>query len=131
MGRATRTVCSVLSAGVLLVPSAVGAGGQTPRHECLSRCTIVFAGRVLTVGDVSFAAVPRSPWTVVVSVDEVLEKPAAVSLVTGDRVTVEVKVPGQFHDGTRATFYTSGWIFGSGVAVREVGHEIAPQSSAG
>ena len=131
MGRVTRTVCSVLSAGVLLVPSAVAVGGQTPRHEWLSRCTFVFAGRVLTVGDVSFAAVPRSPRTVVVSVDEVLEKPAAVSLVKGDKVTVEVREPWQFHDGTRATFYASGWIFGSGVAVREVGHEIAPQSSAG
>ena len=131
MGRVTRTVCSVLSAGVFLISSAVAAGGQTQRHEWLSHCGIVFVGRVLTVGDVSFAAVPRSPQTLVVSVDDVLEKPAAVSLVNGDTVTVEVKEPSQFHDGTRATFYARGWIFGSGVAVREVGHEMASQSSAG
>jgi len=31
--------------------------------------------------------------------------------------------PGSLKAGTQATFYTTGWIFGRGVAVREVGHE--------
>jgi len=31
-----------------------------------------------------------------------------------------------FQEGTHATFYTDGWIFGSGVAVKELGHEIGP-----
>src|SRR3989449_8133053 len=31
--------------------------------------------------------------------------------------------PGSLKVGTQATFYTTGWIFGRGVAVREVGHE--------
>ena len=31
-----------------------------------------------------------------------------------------------FQEGTQATFYTDGWIFGSGVAVKELGHVLGP-----
>lgn len=127
MSRLKRIICSVLGAGLLLVPSAAPVSGQTTRHEWLKGCSIVFVGRVVKVGDVSFAGVPRSPRTIVVGVDEVLEKPKAVSLVKGDRVTVEVKDPSQFRDGAVVTFYANGWIYGDGLAVQEVGHELAPE----
>jgi len=39
-----------------------------------------------------------------------LEKPSAVSLKKGDNVTVEVKILRTFREGTKATFYTDGWI---------------------
>jgi len=68
--------------------------------------------------------VPKSAQTVVVRVDSVLKKPSAVSLKKGDNVTVELKDPSAFQQGTQATFYTEGWIFGSGVAVKELGHEF-------
>jgi len=55
-----------------------------------------------------------------------LKKPAAVSLKKGDTVTVEVKDRAAFQEGTQATFYTEGWIFGSGVAVKELGHAAPP-----
>jgi len=129
MGSLRRIACAALSAGILLIPSATPVSGQTARHEWLKQCGIVFIGRVVKVGDVSFADVPRSARTVVVRVDEVLEKPAAVSLVKGDKVTVEVKEPSQFRDGARVTFYANGWIFGNGLAVREVGHEVSPEIS--
>src|SRR5712692_10423365 len=121
-----RVVWSVLSPVVLLAVSAAPVGGQTPQHELLKKCSIVFVGQVVRVGDVSFAGVPKSSRTIVVQVDEVFEKPRAVSLVKGDRVTVEVKDPAKFREGARVTFYANGWIFGDGVAVREVGHEIIP-----
>jgi hypothetical protein len=129
MGSLRRITCSALCAGILLVPSVTPVNGQTSRHEWLKRCGIVFIGRVVKVGDVSFAGVPRSARTVVVRVDEVLEKPPAVSLVKGDTVTVEVKEPSQFRDGARVTFYANGWIFGNGLAVHEVGHEASPEIS--
>ena len=56
--------------------------------------------------------------------DSVEKKPAAVSLKRGDDVTVEVKDASAFQQGTHATFFTDGWIFGSGVAVKELGHEL-------
>ena len=86
--------------------------------------SIVFAGTVSQFGATSFAGVPKSAQTIVVRVDIVLKKPSAVSLKKGDNVTVEVKDPSAFRDGTQATFYTDGWIFGSGVAVKELGHRI-------
>src|SRR5438876_238935 len=101
MGSLGRIACSALCAGILLMPSATPVSGQTSRQEWLKRCGIVFVGRVVKVGDVSFADVPRSARTVVVHVDEVLEKPAAVSLVRGDKVTVEVKEPSRLRKGAR------------------------------
>ncbi|PYT52502.1 MAG: hypothetical protein DMG43_11580 [Acidobacteria bacterium] len=79
---------------------------------------------VSQLGAVSFAGVPQSTQTIVVRVDSVLKKPPAVSLKKGDNVTVELKDPSAFQQGTQATFYTEGWIFGSGVAVKELGHEF-------
>jgi hypothetical protein len=90
--------------------------------------SIVFSGTVSELGATSFAGVPKSTQTIVVSVGSVLKKPPAVSLKKGDNVTVEVKDPSVFQQGTQATFYTEGWIFGSGVAVKELGHEFTPSS---
>lgn len=89
--------------------------------------SITFVGTVAQVAATSFAGVPKSAQTIVVRVDSVLKKPAAVSLKKGDTVTVEVKDLAAFHEGTQATFYTEGWIFGSGVAVKELGHDTAPR----
>jgi hypothetical protein len=63
----------------------------------------------------------------VVRVDEVIEKPSAVSMRPGGDVTVEVKNPSVFRQGVQATFYTQSWIFGAGLALREVGHELLAQ----
>jgi hypothetical protein len=92
----------------------------------VKQSSIIFTGTVSQVAATSFAGVPKSAQTIVVRVDSVLKKPAAVSLKKGDNVTVEVKDPAAFQDGTRATFYAEGWIFGSGVAVKELSHEIVP-----
>lgn len=107
----------------MLVPAAKSlpqrAEGQAAQAQ---QANIIFAGRVSELGATSFADVPKSPQTIVVHVDSVLKKPAAVSLKKGDNVTVEVKDPGAFQPGMVATFYTDGWIFGSGVAVKELSH---------
>src|SRR5467141_4577973 len=90
----------------------------------VKQSSIIFDGTVSQLGATSFAGVPKSAQTIVVRVDSVLKKPSAVSLKKGDNVTVEVKDPSTFREGTQATFYTDGWIFGSGVAVKELGHEF-------
>jgi hypothetical protein len=87
---------------------------------------IVFVGTVVRVGATSFPAVPVSARSLVVHVEGVLDKPAAVRLAVGDSVTVEARRDSAWQEGTRAIFYTTGWIFGQGVAVREVGHETMP-----
>jgi len=107
-------------------PQAVS--GQTV--ALAKQSSIVFDGTVSQLGATSFTGVPKSAQTIVVRVDSVLKKPPAVSLKKGDNVTVEVKDPSAFRDGMQATFYTDGWIFGSGVAVKELGHEIPPSGGA-
>lgn len=102
-----------------------------------TKSSIIFSGTVSQLAATSFADVPKSTQTIVVKVDSVQKKPAAVSLKKGDSVTVEVKDPSAFQEGAHAKFYTDGWIFGSGVAVKELGHELgaaaesAPVTTAG
>lgn len=111
-------------AALLFAMEPQTASQQTStRDALLKQSSIVFSGTVTQLGAASFAEVPKSTQTIVVHVDAVLKKPAAVSLKIGSNVTVEVKDPSAFQEGARATFYTDGWIFGSGVAVRELGHE--------
>src|SRR5207245_4790175 len=57
------------------------------------------------------------------TVAQVPDKASAAALATGVAVPAETGRPGSLKAGTQATFYTMGWIFGRGVAVREVGHE--------
>ena len=118
-------------AGVLCV-NLLGAAAlpQTTSNQAalVKQSSIVFAGTVSQLGATSFTGVPKSVQTVVVRVDSVLKKPPAVSLKKGDNVTVEVKDPSAFQQGAQATFYTEGWIFGSGVAVKELGHEFKSSS---
>lgn len=90
----------------------------------MSKSSIVFFGTVSQLAATSFADVPKSAQTIVVQVDTILKKPAAVSLKKGDSVTVEMKDASGFQEGTQATFFTDGWIFGSGVAVKELGHVL-------
>jgi hypothetical protein len=114
------------SAMLLLVALALpgaGAVAQMSRAALVKQSDIIFIGTVTQVGAVAVPEVPASNRTVVVHVDQVLEKPAAVALGAGDSVTVQAAEPGSLKPGIQATFYTTGWIFGQGVAVREVGHE--------
>ena len=122
-------ISSSFFAGILwtamLAPS-ITAFAQTQNNQAAlaKQSSIVFSGTVSQLGATSFAGIPQSPNTIVVRVDSVLKKPPAISLKKGDNVTVELKDLSAFQQGTQATFYTEGWIFGSGVAVKELGHEF-------
>ena len=109
----------------LLAPSVAALPHAQNNQAALAKqSSIVFSGTVSQLAATSFAGVPQSQNTIVVRVDSVLKKPPAVSLKKGDNVTVELKDPSAFQQGTQATFYTEGWIFGAGVAVKELGHEL-------
>ena len=113
----------------LLASGALPQATNNPAAPA-KQSSITFVGTVSQVEATSLSAVPKSAQTIVVRVDSVLKKPAAVSLKKGDTVTVEVKDPAAFQEGTQATFYTEGWIFGSGVAVKELGHAAPPSATA-
>src|SRR6266566_89056 len=104
---------------IVLISLAVPLSAQMSRAALVRQSDIIFAGTVTRAG--------------VIRVDQVFEKPAAVSLMKGDSVTVlpaRAGSPGSppLNPGMQATFYTSGWIYGRWITVREVGHEaIGPQ----
>jgi len=104
--------------------SATEPQAANDQAALMKKSSIVFFGTVSQLAATSFADVPKSAQTIVVHVETILKKPAAVSLKKGDNVTVEVKDASGFQEGTQATFFTDGWIFGSGVAVKELGHVL-------
>jgi hypothetical protein len=110
-----------LLAGLISGPSVCA---QQTAVAMLKRANIVFVGTVSRVGS-AMPSVTAGPRTLVVKVEDVLNKPDQIRLVAGDSVTVEALDSGM-KSGDRATFYTTGWVFGHGVAVREVGHEAMP-----
>jgi len=115
---------SAMLVAVILAFPGSAAVAQMSRASLVKQSDIIFIGTVTKVGAVADPEVPASDRTVVVRVDRVLEKPAAVAFATGDSVTVETARAGSLKPGAQATFYTTGWVFGRAVAVREVGHEL-------
>src|SRR5881409_3152522 len=86
--------------GVNLLGVAAALPQATGNQAALARqSSIVFSGTVSQLGATSFAGIPQSPNTIVVRVNSVLKKPAAISLKKGDNVTVEVKDPSAFQQG--------------------------------
>ncbi len=118
------------AAGAVMALLASGAAAAQERAEMLAASDIVFVGTVLHQGTASFYGVPVSENTIIVRVDEVIDQPSKVTLMAGDTVTVQVLDPSSLRGGVQATFYTQAWIFGEGVAVREVGHELVVQAAA-
>src|SRR6266511_29451 len=105
-----------LIAPIVLISLAVPLSAQMNRAALVSQSDIIFAGTVTRAG--------------VIRVDQVFEKPDAVSLMNGDPVAVLAARAGSppLNPGMQATFYTKGWIYGRSITVREVGHEaIGPQ----
>ena len=97
-----------------LVWFAAAPASAQSRVAWVRQSDIIFAGTVTRAG--------------VVRVDQVFEKPDAVSLMKGDSVAVLAARAGSLNPGMQATFYTTGWIYGHWITVREVGHEaIGPQ----
>lgn len=129
-----RGVVPVVICGALqLVLTRAGEGqlpAQAARARFLQQSDIVFTGTVVQAGASALKTLPPSPNTVLVTVNEILERPKSVGLAPGDTVTVQVRDAAPFRTGVQATFYTQGWIFAESIAVREVGHEMVAAAAA-
>lgn len=115
---------------VALLAVTASVAGQT-RQELMKSSNIVFSGKVTAIGAASFEAVPADPQSLVVEVDQVLQKPQSVMLRKGDSVTLRSQSAEGLSVGTEAVFYTNGWVYGAGLAVLEVGRELLGQGAAG
>ena len=89
----------------------------------MTEATFVFRGTVKRRRAATVAHLPADTRTVTVSVDDILEAPAALAQLSGHTITVRVagrRVPPV---GRTTIFHTNGWIFGDSVAVRSVREE--------
>jgi hypothetical protein len=101
------------------------------RQDLMKQASIVFRGTVKAKGEVFFKGVPKSEHTIVVIVDEVIRKPSSISLTRGQQVTVSAITPASLSTDSSYIFYAEGWIYGSAVAVREIGHEAVAKQAEG
>jgi hypothetical protein len=95
--------------------------------DAVERATFTFRGTTQRSEASTLAIIPPTAQTVVVRIDEVLLAAAGFGVRAGDEVTVQLLQQGSLEPGQTATFFTVSWIYGDGVAVREVApHRVEP-----
>lgn len=103
----------------------------TPKVEDLTqRSQFVFAGTVVALQAATMSAVPITPTTMVVKVDEVIHAPAGLGDHTGQEITVQAEKQWKLQVGDRAIFYTNGWLYGQSLAVLAIGVQRVRKSTA-
>jgi hypothetical protein len=131
-----RTVRS-LSLRVLFLSGVLLAGGARLHdvaaapldlRQAVRNSQLIFRGTIKRLGAAAMAGVPVSASTAVVSVDEVISAPAPVGGLTGREITVALRQP--MREGRQAVFFATGWIYGTGLAVREVDRLEGGQTTA-
>jgi len=90
--------------------------GEDPQQES----TFTFVGTVKNLHAATMAAVPVTESTAIVTVEEVLQAPPMLADLAGSDITVELSSARQVREGQQATFFTTGWMYGTSIAVREV-----------
>jgi hypothetical protein len=85
------------------------------------QAAFVFSGTVVKLKAATIPNVPTSN-TAVVRVDHLIDGPALLQGIGGREVTVRFKSLAGLKKGSKKTFFTNGWIYGSSIAVDAVGH---------
>lgn len=112
---------SVLVVALTVLWPVMPAIGQESFEEILStRCQFSFKGTVKKLNAATIPEVLVSDRTVIVQVDQVLQGPISLGDYTGKEVTVLLKRAESRQVGQQYTFCTTGWIYGTGLAVKEV-----------
>jgi hypothetical protein len=103
----------------------------TPTAEDLTqRSQFVFAGTVVALQAATMPAVPITPTTMIVKVDEVIHAPVGLGDHTGQEITVQAEKRWKLQAGDRAIFYTNGWLYGQSLAVLAIGVQKVSKSTA-
>jgi hypothetical protein len=92
---------------------------QTFDANLMKQSSVIVVGTITKLGSATFPDVPISHNTSIIKIEQVLQKPAAISISAGDEITLELQ--SGTNVGARATFYADGWILGKGIALREIG----------
>src|SRR4051812_20383476 len=108
----------------LVIAIAVAARAQDPveLQQLVRKSPFIFYGTVRKTGAANVDAVPASPSNAIVRLDRVLAAPPSLGNFTGRDITVALLKAESPKNGERAVFFTTGWIYGRTLAVREVSH---------
>jgi hypothetical protein len=90
-------------------------------QELLRQAEFVFRGRITKFGATTMSEVRASEKTAVVAVDEVYRAPGVLPLLAGKTITVLLSADRSLQVGESSVFLARGWLFGSSIAVQEVG----------
>ena len=97
----------------------------TRSEELAAQAKFVFQGTVRQVRATTMREVPVTDNTVVVRVDRLIHASEALTDYAGQEITVQLAAGENVQEGQTYIFYTNGWIFGDGLAVQSIGHELA------
>ncbi len=99
-------------------------------EDLTQRSQFIFLGTVIALQAATMSAVPITPTTMVVEVDEVIHAPVTLGNRTGQEITVQAEESGDLQVGDQAIFYTNGWLYGESLAVLAIGvqkvHKLIP-----
>ena len=115
----------IVCAAALLATSSRTAAQTQVTQDLVNQSTVIFKGRVEKAGASNLKVLQPSNQTVLVRVDEVISVAKTMTNLKGATITVFLKEPGSIKEGTTATFFTTGWLYGENVALREVAHLAA------
>ena len=87
----------------------------------------IFTGKVLKTGATTLSQLPPDPRLAVVRVEAVFRAPPVLGPLKGKRVTVQLTAERRAKSGELALFYATSWLYGDGIAVVEIAHEVAPK----
>lgn len=91
-------------------------------EQQIQNSSYIFVGTVQKTNATTVPLVPASDRTVVVRVEEVLSAPKNLADYTGHDITIQLREGSRVKAGDRLAFFTNGGMFGTGVALLEVGH---------
>src|SRR5262249_22330598 len=97
----------------------------TRSEELAAQAKFVFQGTVRQVRATTMREVPVTDNTVVVRVERLIHASEALTDYAGQEITVQLAAGESVEEGQTYIFYTNGWIFGDGLAVQSIGHEVA------
>lgn len=104
----------------LCAAAAVGQAASGP-EELTRTAQFIFRGTIQKVDASNLDIVQADSDTAVVRVDEVLKATPSLGDFTGREITVKLAQPGDATLGEQAVFFTNGWLYGTTLAVIEVG----------
>ncbi len=86
----------------------------------------IFAGTVRRLRAATMPVVAPIAGTIIVHVDSLIRAPAILSGFAGREITVRLSPRRNVRVGQKRAFFTNGWMYGTSLAVRAVGHCAVP-----